>query len=64
MAVLRDRRSLGDIMKVYIGHFIDYNFKRPEQISKPYLDYELAVYFCSIIAENLHLGFWIEEKEL
>lgn len=51
-------------MKVYIGHFIDYNFKRPEQISKPYLDYELAVYFCSIIAENLHLGFWIEEKEL
>lgn len=52
-------------MKIYIGHFIDYNFKEKEQVTKPYYSYNALMYFCMLVAETFpHIGFWIEDKEI
>lgn len=52
-------------MKIYIAHFIDYNFKEKEQVTKPYYSYNALMYFCMLVAETFpHIGFWIEDKEI
>lgn len=51
-------------MKIYIAHFIDYNFKEKEFTIKSFY-YNSLAYLCMFIVETFsHIGFWIEDKEI
>lgn len=49
-------------MTVYIGHFVDDNFREISQ-TKTFSDLDIVTYFCMGIAKYFNFGFWIEEKE-
>lgn len=54
-------------MKVYIAHFVDYNFQEKEAVTKPYPDLNILMCLCNFIIQTftyIDIGFWIEEKEI
>lgn len=52
-------------MKVYVAHFVDYNFQEKEAMTKPYPDLNILMCLCNFIVQTFtHIGFWIEEKEI
>ena len=48
-------------MTLYIGHFVDNNFRELLQ-TETFSDLDIVTHFCICIAKYFNLGFWIEER--